>query len=623
MFDPARWGVDEGYWDVSGNRHETPLYTIDKVFEAMGASGAEPPPPRAVTVRLDHPLPPVPRGRVLLEDAGEISVEGPLPHDLPAGYHWFEGEEGESFSLIVSPGRCPLPAAASWGFATQLYAARSRGSWGMGDLADLRRLVSWSSGLGAGLVVVNPLHATAPVLPQQPSPYFAGSRCFLNPLYIAVEQVPGASHVVAIERFGENGRRLNEARIIDRDRVWSLKSEALQAIFAAALERGLPEEFLRFRESRGEVLEQFASYGALSELLGARWTDWPEVYRHPASGAVREFASSTEGSRRVAFHAWLQWLIDVQLGAAARAFRGTSVGLVADLAVGVDVSGADGWLFQDDFASGMSVGAPPDEFNTKGQNWALTPFDPWRLRVGAYRPWIEALRAAMRHSGGIRVDHVMGLFRLFWIPSGSDPSEGAYVRYPHHDMLNILALEAERAGAAVVGEDLGTVEDSVRADLRERDVLSYRVWWFEPEPPEAWPRKALGAVTTHDLPTVAGVFDGSDLEAQRRLGLAPNEESSRKLRQRLLERTGCGERSDLATVIERAYADLSRAPCLLLSVSIEDAVAVPDRPNMPGTIDEWPNWRVALPFSLEEIESQPLPAAIAEHLNRGARPAGT
>jgi 4-alpha-glucanotransferase len=262
----------------------------------------------------------------------------------------------------------------------------------------------------------------------------------------------------------------------------------------------------------------------------------------------------------------------------------------------------------------------------------------------------------MRHSGAIRVDHVMGLFRLFWIPSGSEPSEGAYVRYPHHDLLNILALEAHRAGSAVVGEDLGTVEDSVRADLAERDVLSYRVWWFEPEPPEAWPRKALGAVTTHDLPTIAGVLDGSDLEAQRRLGLDPNEESSQKLRERLLERTRSDERADVEPVdvepvdvepvdvepidvepidvepidvepidvemvIERAYADLGRAPCVLLAASIEDALAVPERPNMPGTVDEWPNWRMALPFSIEEIESHRLPGAIARHLNRSGEPA--
>jgi 4-alpha-glucanotransferase len=619
MTDVARWGIDSGYWDVTGAWRTSPEETIDRILETMGATTADPPPPQAVTVRLDHPLPALPRGRVWLEEGGDIPVEGRLPHELPPGYHRFEGEGGESFSLIVSPGRCPLPDAQSWGFATQLYSARSERSWGMGDLGDLRRLASWSSKLGAGLVVVNPLHATAPVLPQEPSPYFAGSRCFLNPLYLAVEEVPGASELADVETLAAQGRALNHERLVDRDRVWAAKERALAAVYASWSERGLPDEFARFRRSRGDVLEGFATYAALSELHGARWVEWPDQYKHPASQATKAFATSPEGASRVTFHAWLQWLLDSQLADAARAFRFEDVGVVADLAVGVDGAGADGWLFQDEFASGMSVGAPPDEFNTMGQNWALLPFDPWRLRSGGYRPWIESLRAAMRHAGGIRIDHVMGLFRLFWIPEDSEPAGGAYVRYPHHDLLNILALEAYRAGATVVGEDLGTVEDAVRADLAERDVLSYRVWWFEPDSPGAWPRKALGAVTTHDLPTVAGVFDDSDVEAQRRLGMNPNEESSRKLRDRLLDRTGCDASSNTEEVIERAYADLSNAPCLLLAASLEDALAVPDRPNMPGTVDEWPNWRLGLPFSLEEIETRDLPRAIARHLNRGTK----
>ncbi|HEX6392299.1 MAG TPA: 4-alpha-glucanotransferase [Acidimicrobiales bacterium] len=619
MTDATGWGVDNGYWDVAGTWHTTTDVTKGKILEAMGADVAEPPRPGAVTVRLDHPLPTFPRGLVSIEGGGEIAVDGPLPRDLPAGYHRFEAEEGESFSLIVSPGRCPLPVVESWGFAVQLYATRSNSSWGMGDLADLRNLASWSSKLGAGLAVVNPLHATAPVVPQEPSPYFAGSRCFMNPLYLAVEEVPGAAQVLDVEQLAAEGRRLNDHRLIDRDSIWAVKSRALQAVFDLSSERGLPDEFDRYRRSRGLALENFSTYAALSEAHGARWVDWPSDYRHPESTATKEFASSREGLTRTTFHAWLQWLLDVQLQGAAGAFPSDAVGLVADLAVGVDGTGADGWIFQDEFASGMTIGAPPDEFNTMGQNWALLPFDPWRLRSSGYGPWIESLRASMRHAGGIRIDHVMGLFRLFWIPAGSEPAAGAYVRYPHHDLLNILALEAERAGAAVVGEDLGTVEDAVRADLKERDVLSYRVWWFEPERPDAWPRKALGAVTTHDLPTIAGIYGGSDLEAQKRLGLNPNEDASEKLRERLLERTGSAEETDVATVIERAYADLSNAPCLLLAASMEDALAVADRPNMPGTVDEWPNWRVALPFSIEEIQVHPLPKAVARSLNRGGR----
>lgn len=626
VIDAARWGIETGYWDVFGRWRETPQGTVERVLETMGARGLEPPPPPTVTVRLDHQLPPVSRGRILLEDGAEVEVGGPLPPDLPAGYHRFDGVDGESYSLIASPGRCGLPETESWGFAAQLYGARSRASWGIGDFADLPRLASWSAKLGAGFIVVNPLHATSPAIPQEPSPYFAGSRCFLNPIYLAVEDVPGASRVADTEQLAAEGRRLNDDRLIDRDRVWAVKSAALQAIFTEQERQGLAKEFERFRESRGETLRRFAIYSALSEMHGGRWVEWPEEYRDPRSAAVMAFAATEQGARQTTFNAWLQWLAEAQLARAGAAFSAADsvggadsvgrVGRVADLAVGVDGAGADGWMFQDVFAQEMEIGAPPDEFNTQGQNWALLPFDPWRLRSRGYLPWIESLRATLRNAGGIRIDHVMGLFRLFWIPSGSEPSQGVYVRYPHHDLLNILALEAHRAGAVVIGEDLGTVEDSVRADLAERDILSYRVWWFEREPPESWPRKALGAVTTHDLPTITGVLDGSDLEAQRRLGLNPKEESSKQLRDRLLDTTGSSDDTDPQTVVERVYGDLSRAPCLMLVSGLEDALALSERPNMPGTVSEWPNWRVALPFSIEEIEDQALPAAIARRLNR-------
>jgi 4-alpha-glucanotransferase len=289
--------------------------------------------------------------------------------------------------------------------------------------------------------------------------------------------------------------------------------------------------------------------------------------------------------------------------------------LVQDLAVGVDPRGPDSWIWQDEFAFGMRVGAPPDEFNTMGQDWAMPPFDPWRLRDGGYLPWIAALRTGLRHGSGLRVDHVMGLFRLYWIPEGAAASEGAYVRYPYHDLLNILTLEAHRAGAFVVGEDLGTVEEEVRRDLDERKVLSYRVWWFEDEPREAWPADALGAVSTHDLPTVAGVLSGSDIDAQRRIGMHPNEEASTALRSKLMQRTGSDDSSPVEDVITRAHVDLARAPCLVLAATLDDALAVEERPNMPGTLGEWPNWSLALPYPLEDIEQMPLPRSIAEQLN--------
>jgi 4-alpha-glucanotransferase len=618
--DPQYWGVLQGYWDVSGNWRDSPAETVDAILEQMGASNdGRTSDGTVMTVRVDRPPAEVPAGRLRLEDGGELTVEGLLPPDLPPGYHTLEPLDGPEVSLVASPGRCPLPRSRQWGFAAQLYGLRSARSWGMGDLADLRELSEWSARLGSGLVVINPLHATAPVPQQETSPYSPGSRCFSNPLYLAVERVPGAAGVADVERLGSLGRRMNADPLVDRDRVWELKSQALEAIFSSSNPDNAA--FERYRRERGAALEGFAAFSALAEVHGRCWPAWPQELRHPDGGGVREFMQSREGARRVLYHQWVQWLIDEQLRDAAR-FGPESVGIVQDLAVGIDRDGADGWMWQDVFALGMDIGAPPDEFNGRGQNWGLPPLGPWRLRASGYRPWIESLRGVLRHAGGVRIDHVMGLFRLFWIPSGSEPSHGAYVRYPHEEMLDILALEAQRAGAVVVGEDLGTVEDEVRRELHERDVLSYRLWWFEPERTPTWPEKALAAVTTHDLPTIAGVLDGSDLEAQRQAGMHPSDEASMRLRRRLLDWTGSHDGGDTAEIICRAYEDLGRAPCALLVANLEDALAVSERPNMPGTVDEWPNWRQALPVPLERIEEMQLPAAVASRLAGGVHADG-
>jgi 4-alpha-glucanotransferase len=469
--------------------------------------------------------------------------------------------------------------------------------------------------VGAEFVVINPLHASSPARPQQPSPYFPGSRCFLNPLYLSVERVPGAAHDDHLGELAAAGRTLNDERLIDRDRVWELKSAALERLFAAFT--GAPE-FDAYVAERGETLQGFATFSALAERHGAAWQSWPSDLRDSRSAAVRAFAISATGAARVRYHSWLQWLLDGQLAAAS-----TPLPLVSDLAVGVDPGGADAWLWQESIVSTMRIGAPPDVFNTRGQDWALPPFDPWRVGAAAYEPWVQSIRGALRHGGGLRLDHVMGLFRLFWIPVGESPARGAYVRYPHDDLLNIVALEAYRAGAFVVGEDLGTVEPGVRSTLRGRDILSYRVWWFERDRPPQWPPKSLGSVTTHDLPTVAGLLTGSDLAAQRRLGMEPNEAGEAQLRRKLLARTHADDSTPVPSVIERVHADLATAPCLLLTATLDDALAVEERPNMPTTVDEWPNWRLALPRPLEDIEQMDLPHALAVLLNRnGATPVG-
>jgi 4-alpha-glucanotransferase len=287
-----------------------------------------------------------------------------------------------------------------------------------------------------------------------------------------------------------------------------------------------------------------------------------------------------------------------------------------DLAVGVDPGGADAWLWQDTMALGMRVGAPPDEFNTRGQDWSLPPFDPWRLRLAGYDPWIRTVRAGLRAAGGIRVDHVMGLFRLFWIPLGASPVDGAYVRYRHWEMLDILALESHRAGAYVVGEDLGTVEDFVRHELYERGVLSYRLLWFEPHRPPDFPVQALAAVTTHDLPTVAGMWSGGDLAEQHALGLEPNEAAAGAIRHRLADWTGSPADASPAEVVVATHRLLAQAPSMILTATLDDAAVVEERPNIPGTVDERPNWSIALPVPLEDLEKSPTATAIAAALRR-------
>jgi 4-alpha-glucanotransferase len=304
-----------------------------------------------------------------------------------------------------------------------------------------------------------------------------------------------------------------------------------------------------------------------------------------------------EHERRVRFHQWLQWVLDQQLAAAAG-----EIGLVHDLPVGVQADGADAWAWQDAFAQGVSVGAPPDPFNRDGQDWAVPPFDPWRLRAAGYEPFIQTVRAGFRHGIGLRIDHVMGLFRLFWIPIGFGPSAGVYVRYPHRELLDIVALESERADTFVVGEDLGTVEDVVREELAARHILSYRLLWFEEGPPAEYREESLAALTTHDLPTLAGIWEGSDPDP--------------RVRERLRRYAGVTEGRPTGEVAEAAYEALARSPSRLLAATMEDALGVRERPNKPGTTTEWPNWSLALPLSLEELRRDPRPARLAAALRR-------
>jgi len=603
------WSIADGYEDALGVWRPLAPRTRAALRAAMGAEGEAPPAARVIVVRAGDRREVAGPGRITIEDGGTRDVARSLPADLPPGYHTLSlRDDAEPTRLIVAPRRCPVPLQRGWGWAAQLYAARSSGSWGIGDLADLRRLGDWATRLGARMLLINPLTASLPLPTQQASPYCPSSRRFLNPLYLRVEDIPGAAALGAdLDRLSALGRALNAERHIDRARVFALKHEALEALWQH--DGGRDPAFDDFVRRAGEPLREFAAFSALAERYGGGFRAWPAAYHRPDAPAVAAFAEAHAG--RVRFHQWLQWRLDAQL---ARACAAAPV--MQDLPIGVDPDGADAWAWQDSLAIGASIGAPPDRYVKRGQDWGLPPFVPHRLRAVGYQPFIETIRAALRHAGGLRIDHVMGLFRLFWVPTGAAPADGGYVRYPADELLAIVALESHRAGAVVVGEDLGTVEAGVREQLADHGILSYRVMWFEDGPTSRYPSLAMAAITTHDLPTVAGLWSGADIAEQRALGLEPNEIAMDATRKRLASAIGTATESALDDVIAAAHRVLAAAPSLLVTATLDDALMVAERPNVPGTTAERPNWSLALPEPLERLETTPLALRIAAALAR-------
>ena len=592
-------GIQTTWLDAHDQERAAPDETVAAVRDLIGEPPAHLEQRAPLVVRPGDELGP---GMVeaWCEDGSRRQVADQLPADFPLGYHRLRTVEGHDRALIVSPGRCWLPAGGrAWGWAVQLYAARSDESWGIGDLADLRRLRRWAGELGAGFLLVNPLHAVAPTLPQERSPYLPASRLFLNPIYLRVEDVPGADRV-DLRDLAERGRALNASRWIDRDAVFVLKREALRRVFDT---RSQDPRFDRWRAARGEALRGFAVWNVLAEQHGPDGRTWPPHLREADRATVSELAE--RHSADVEFHAWLQWLLARQLREACE-----DMIVVQDLPVGVDGGGADAWAWRDQFAAGVSVGAPPDAFNAAGQGWGSPPLVPWRMRAAEYEAFVQSIRATMSLTGGVRIDHVLGLFRLWWIPDGSSPHEGAYVRYPADDLLDIVALESHRAGALVVGGDLGTVEDGVREAMAERGVLSYRLLGFEKDDPARWPAMSLAAVTTHDLPTVAGLWTGADLAEQREHDSGDPAKLAAD-RNKLLERLGnVDPSSGAADAVLAAYELLARAPATLLSATLEDAVLEERRPNMPGVTSR-ANWSLALPVPLEELLQHPTALRLA------------
>jgi 4-alpha-glucanotransferase len=522
----------------------------------------------------------------------------------------------------------------SWGFAVQLYSLRSAASWGHGDLRDLADLAAWSArDLGAGFVLINPLHAAEPLPPVSPSPYLPMTRRYLSPLYLRIEDVPEYQRLdaAARERIGELAAPLRARNtspdLIDRDAVWTAKREALEIIYQAGLTDDRQQRYQQFRDREGRDLERWAAWCALAERHGPDWRYWPFPDRDPDRVAPPDTAG---------FHAWLQWLADEQMAAAQQGARaaGMDTGIIADLAVGAHPGGADAWAHQDLLVSGLSVGAPPDEFNQLGQDWTQPPWHPGRLAAAGYRPLQDLFAAALRHSGGLRVDHVMGLMRLWCVPPGMTPDKGAYLRYDHRAAVAALTGQAARAGAIAVGEDLGTIEPWIRRYLADSGVLGTSMLWFErerggaPRPPQRWRRDCMATVGTHDFPPAAAFLAGEQVTVRARLGLlkrpeeAERESAARMLsgmlgalaRQGLLPR---GSQPDAGEFTVALYRYLAKTPAVLVGVSLADAVGDRQPQNIPGTTDEYPNWRLPLcgpggqPVLLEDLPDLPLVRAIA------------
>jgi 4-alpha-glucanotransferase len=627
------WGVDDGYWDAAGGWHETPPEQAARLRTAMGAEAAEgqmpgpepgPPSRRPVwVVRTGTAANLLGPCELALEDGSQLRVEGALPPDVPIGYHELRPfGDYPAARLIVTPGRCHSPDAPpdghgspggeplrSWVLAVQLHACRSGRSWGIGDLGDLWRLAVWASVRGAGMVGINPLHAPLPTERVEPSPYYASSRRWNNPLYLQVDEIPGAGEDAELVELAARARALSAHRLLDRDEVWRLKRAALDRLWQRL---GPDLRFERWRKDQGEALETYARFCALAEHHDRGWSSWPEEHCHPTQPGVARFAA--DNAERVAFWAWVQMLLDDQLTRAEDALP-----ILHDLAVGIDPDGAEAWEQQDLLALDVRIGAPPDAFNPAGQDWGLPPYVPWKLRDAGYQPLAELWRRALRHGGGLRIDHVMGLFRLFWLLPGQDPAEGAYVRYPSDELLAVLAIESTRAEALVVGEDLGTVEEGVRETLAHMGLLSNRLVWFEDAPPREFPVQALAAVTTHDLPTIAGVWSGEDLADQRAAGLEVDEAQAARLRDRLRGVAGCGPDAPVDEVIVGVHRELARAPSMLVTATVEDALGVTQRPNMPGTLADRPNWSLALPVLLDEALDDPLVNRVAAAMREGRR----
>ncbi len=638
-----RAGIETRWQDVSGNIREVPVGVLRQVLAAMGDGddGAR----RATLITADVDSPIVVSGsagayRITLEEGrvidGQAAVIGRGEVQLPPvnvhGYHRLE-LDGRELTLAVAPQRCwtvsdATAGAKAWGLAVQLYALRRVGDGGLGDFAALGTLARHAADAGADAIAISPVHAQFAADPWNFSPYSPSSRVMLNGLYADPE-----SDAAQPEEAPDGLLNWPAASL------W--RQQAFRARFRTMMVEQAAEfhAFDSFRAESGLALAQHAVFEALhSERFTADpgnwdWRRWTADLRDPTSGSVARFAQTHQDD--ISYHAYLQFRATTGLAHAQQEARaaGMRIGVIADIAVGVSAGGSDAWGRQAEMLNGLTIGAPPDLFNTNGQDWGVTSFSPRNLPAHGYQTFLDMLRAALRHAGGVRLDHVMGLARLWVVPQGNTPGDGAYLRYPHKEILRLVRLESWRNRAIVLGEDLGTLPDGFRETLETDGLAGMRVLWFERNgrhfiAPSAWSPSAAAMTSTHDLPTVAGWWVGRDLEWRKKLGIdagaAEGRDEDRGYLWSAMQESGSAQGAMPATwdahpVVAAACAHIGTSACALALLPIEDALALPEQPNLPGTLDQHPNWRRRLAYPVDSVLTQPDIAARLQALARSRR----
>ena len=582
--DPARWGIENGYHDVFGNWHVVSEETLEHLSAAL-SRGRQINPPAAYAMDKDGRSEPDPA---------------------------FQGDGGRV-----------------WGLSVQLYALKSHSNWGHGDFGDLKRLIEIVAPRGAAAIGLNPLHALFPERAEQASPYGPNSRLFLNILYIDVTSMPEFAGLNPDEE--REAARLRDLQFLDYAAVAALKLEGLKRAHKAFRSKASAErraDFDAFRAEQGEALLRFACFEVLRAQHSPEvWPNWPEPWRRPDSAALRDYRARHDVA--CGFVEFCQWIADRQLAACQEAARalGMKIGLYTDLAVGIDRHGADAWSDQEAVVVDLSVGAPPDEFNPAGQDWGLAPFHPLAITDSDFAPLRRLMRATMRHAGAVRIDHVLGLKRLFLMPVGAGATKGAYVNYPFEATLRVVAEESRKARCIVIGEDLGTVPAGFRDTMMRWGLWTYRVLLFERQSdgqfaaPHAYPEQALATFNTHDLPTFRGWTTGHDLRTKHEIGVDPGETAETRtwwqgaLRRLLGEHGGGRPAEDFASVAQV----LAATPSRLVMIGLDDVLGVIDQVNIPGTVGEHPNWRRKLPLDLEDLDGHQALTAVSEAFAKAGR----